>query len=363
MPRLPHPELRRPRVTALLEALVRFPSLSGEEADIAGWLSRFLREEGQEVGRVDDNVYFSIGSGHPTLLLASHLDVVPASDGHPHPPFTPTVEGGRMYGRGTVDAKGSVAAMATALLELADEGWAPRKGRVIAAFTACEERGWPYNGLQALRPHLEPIDAALVGEPTSLRPVTAQKGLLILRVEASGRAAHAARAAQGENAILKAARDLVRLEGHRLDRVHPLLGETTATVTTIEGGTARNMVPDRCTFYLDVRTTPAYTHDELARHFEELFESAVHVHSDRLVPVETAAGERIVRACRAATGIEETIGSPTLSDWIFLKDRPVVKIGPGDSELSHTPGESMPLDELERGVAVYRRIIEEYFAP
>ena len=353
--------MRSARVAALLEALVRFPSLSGEEADVATWLAGFLHGEGLATNRVDDNLWFSIGAGDDVLLLASHLDVVPPSEGHPFAPFVPTVQDGRLFGRGAVDAKGCVSAMSVAMLELAQEGWTPPRGRVVAAFTACEERGWPYNGLQALRPHLPPLSAGIVGEPTSGQPITAQKGLLILRVDAEGRAAHAARAEHGENAILAAARDLVRLEPNRLERMHPLLGRATATVTTIEGGSARNMVPDRCSFYLDIRTTPSYTHGELTRHFEDLFESAVHVHSDRLVPVETADHERVVAACRRASGIQGTIGSPTLSDWIFLKDCPVVKIGPGDSRLSHTPDESIPLDELASGVELYRRIILEYF--
>src|SRR5690606_5247835 len=108
---------------------------------------------------------------------------------HPYPPFTPTTVDGRIYGRGAVDAKASGAAMLQALMDLHADGWRP-PGRVIVALTACEETGGAYNGMQALRAHLPPISAAVVGEPTSLRPCLAQKGLLILTLTARGRTAH-----------------------------------------------------------------------------------------------------------------------------------------------------------------------------
>lgn len=360
-PPAPDPVKRASRVRELLEHLVRFRSLSGEEKDVADWFGGWLAEAGMTTGRVDDNLHFGVGTGDDTLLLASHLDVVPPSDGHPYDPFEPTLADGRLYGRGAVDAKGCVAAMTVALLELVEAGWKPSGGRVVAAFTACEERGWPYNGLQALRPHLEPVTAAIIGEPTSRVPVTAQKGLLILRVEARGRSAHAARAHLGVNAITMAARDLVRLADFRPERLHPLLGETTVTATTIEGGTARNVVPDRCVFHLDIRSTPAYTHDELVACFRDLLECDVHVHSDRLVPTGTSHDERVVRVCVDATE-RKPVGSPTLSDWIFVRDIPAVKIGPGESALSHTPDEHIALDDLIAGVELYRRIILGYFA-
>lgn len=358
----PSLSVRGARALALLEALVRFPSLSGEEGDVADWLTAFLHDAGVLVHRIDDNIWFSIGEGDDTLLLNSHLDVVPASGDHPYPPFVPTVADGSVYGRGTVDAKGCVAAMTVAALELVEDGWQPPdSGRVVFAFTTCEESGWPYNGLETTRPHMPAVSAALVGEPTSLRPVTSQKGLLILRAEAEGRSAHAARSALGINAIERAAEDIRRLVDYRPKRVHPDLGETTVTVTMIEGGTARNVVPDRCRFHLDVRSTPAYTHAELVTELSEVVESRIEVHSDRLVPVETLPDARIVRAVLEALPGSAPVGSPTVSDWVFLRDVPVVKIGPGESRLSHTAAEHMPLDSLEAGADAYRRIIESYF--
>ena len=346
----------------LLKALVRFPSLSREEGPIADFVEDYVRKAGLPVERFENNVYFRLGNGPDRLLLNSHLDVVAPSKEHPYDPFDPVAVDGLLYGRGTVDAKASGAAMTTAVLDLAAEGWTPPGGQVIVALTACEELGGAYNGLQNLRPHLPPLSAALVGEPTALQPCVAQKGLLILHVHAHGRTAHAARAHLGENAILKAARDIQRLAEFSLDREDPFLGKPTLTVTVIEGGTARNVVPNKCSFFVDIRTTPAYTHEEISDAIAVLLESEVKVHSKRIIPLATALEERIVRACRSVLPEAPPFGSPTASDWLFLHDVPTVKIGPGISERSHTPDEHIEISEVERAVEVYKGIIQTYFA-
>ena len=347
-------------VIALLKNLVRIPSLSGQEQEIAGFMERYVAQRGIETGRLDDNVFFGLGEGDDVLLLNTHLDTVPPSEHHPRGAFDAAECDGCVYGRGSVDAKASVAAMTTALLSLADEGFRPA-GRIIVALTACEETGGEYNGLQALRPHLPPVTAALVGEPTNLAPCIAQKGLLALRVEARGKTAHAARAHLGKNAVEIAARDIRRAAEMVFDREDPFLGYPTLTVTTITGGSARNVVPDRCAFTLDIRSTPAYAHEELIDRVRDALESEVHVHSERIRPVATDPDERIVQACLRALPGAEPVGSPTASDWIFLADVPAVKIGPGSSQLSHTPEEHIPIGEAQRAVDAYRSIIKAYF--
>ncbi len=347
-------------VRTILERLVSIESPSGSEGAAADALSAIVEEAGLSVERFDNNVWFSIGRGPKTLLLNSHLDIVPASEGHPYPPFEATIVDGWLYGRGAVDAKGSVASMTAAVLRLHAEGWSPEGGRVVVAFTACEESGWPYNGLEVTRPHLPPISAAIVGEPTDLEPCVAQKGVLILRLDAKGKSAHAARPHLGENAVVTASRDVVRLAEFQPDRVHAALGLVTVTPTVMNGGTARNVIPDLCSVHVDVRSTPAYTHDELVALVRAQVESDVVVHSDRLIPVDTSPDEAIVRAAVAASG-GRPFGSPTASDWIFLSDVPTVKMGPGSSDLSHTAGERLNLAELDRAVDVYHNTILHYF--
>ena len=365
---MPDPSL----VLDLHADLVRIPSLSYDEAAAADYVEAWARAvPGLAVGRHDDNVWAGLGDGDDLLLLASHLDVVPPSAEHPYPPFEPTTVDGRVYGRGAVDAKASGAAMLAALASLAASGWRPPPaGRVVVALTACEETGRGYNGMEALREHvfgaaLPEVSAALVGEPTELRPCLAQKGLLILEATAHGRTAHAARAHLGTNALTVAARDLLAVDALAFERTDPLLGSPTANVTLIEGGTAKNVIPDRCRFTLDVRSTPAYTHAELAALVREALESTVEVYSDRLVPCATSASAAVAQAATAALarlGLDaEPFGSPTASDWIFLSDVPAVKIGPGRSELSHTADEHVEIDQLTRAVEVYAEIARQYF--
>ena len=184
---------------------------------------------------------------------------------------------------------------------------------------------------------------------------------MILRATARGKSAHAARAHLGENAITKAAGDIGVLNRHVFADADPLLGAPTLCVSTIEGGTARNMVPERCTFHIDIRTTPGYSHDGIAREFGALLQSDIDIHSGRIIPVSTPTEARIVRSCLAALPGAEPAGSPTASDWIHLHDLPVVKIGPGRSELSHTAEEHVEVAEVERAADVYQHIIQAYF--
>ena len=348
-------------VVKLHRALVAVPSLSHQEAAAADLMEKHLLGAGLTMTRTGDNIVAEWGTGKKTLLLNSHLDVVPPSANHPYPPFEPTVADGRIFGRGTVDAKASVASMATAVCRLARAGYQPN-GRIKLAFTTCEETGGEDNGLEEVLPSLGKIDAALVGEPTHMQPCVAQKGLLILRLQASGKSCHAARAEEGLNAISILVRDIAKLESFTFDRVHPYLGTTTANITMIEGGTARNVIPDRAHAFVDIRSTPSYTHDEIAALLQNELESQVHIHSKRFVPVGTDPDQDIVRACLAGSPGSEAFGSPTMSDWIHLKGIPAVKIGPGDSRLSHTAEEHVRMDELVSSCSIYESIIKSYFA-
>lgn len=346
---------------ALLRELVQIPSPSHSEGPVADVLQGFLEENGLEVLRIGDNVIASIGTGPHTLLLNSHLDTVPPAEDHPHGPFSAVVHDGYIYGRGTVDAKASVAAMACALASLARDDFVPGGGRLLAAFTVCEETGGTDNGLEEVLPCLGDIHSALVGEPTRMQPCTAQKGLLILKMKSIGKAAHAARPSGGVSAILRAATDVINVQNINFDRIHPELGPVTLEATTIEGGTARNVIPDCCVTYLDIRSTPAYSHRELVSMIRSHVTSSIEVHSDRFVPVQTDPENAIVQSCLEANPGSVTFASPTMSDWTYLKHIPTVKIGPGDSRLSHTAGERIATDELQRSRTIYRDIILSYF--
>lgn len=301
------------------------------------------------------NVWASRGGGKRTLLLNSHTDTVPPSADWSIDPHAADLRDGKVHGLGANDAKGPLAALICAFFAAE----IPADGRLILAATCDEETGG--EGLEALRPELPPIDAAIVGEPTALAVCSCQRGMLRLRLRAKGQRAHAARPWQGDNAIEKAARDVHRLVGLALPE-HPLLGRATLQVTMIQGGVRSNVVPPECVMEIDARTVPELDNHALHGLVSDLVESEVELVSDRFRPVETAVTARIVQAALAATSTRESHAFGGVSDFHWVRDVPAIVMGPGRSEQSHAADEWVETEQLERAVAVYRETIERYFA-
>jgi len=347
-------------VRELLRRLVALPSPSGQEAALIDALVDELRGLGLNPLRYGDNLLCPVGEGPPRLLLLSHVDTVPPCEGWSGDPWAPRWEGDRLQGLGANDAKGCVVALVHGALRARAQGW-PGPGSVLLALVAQEEVGGP-GGLAALLPHLPPLAGAVVGEPTGNQPVTAQRGMLLLRCTARGTSGHVAHgtASGADNAIHRAARDIGRLAALRWPP-HPRLGETRAQVTTVTGGLQRNQIPDRCEFFVDLRTAPPQDHAALTAQVAALLESEVHLHSERYLPKATPPGSAIERAALRACGLSEGLASATVSDWAFLGDLPAVKLGPGDSLRSHRPNEYLLAAELERGAAVYAATIRAFF--
>ncbi len=341
----------------LLLRLVATPSVSGQEGPVADLVQGLLAERGVRVHREGHNLWFEVGKGKKRLLVNSHLDTVPPCDGWNAEPWSGAWKDGRLVGLGANDAKGCVAAMLWTALALAEH---PETlgGTAVFAFTAEEETGG--KGIATLLERLGPLDAAVVGEPTGLQVCAAQRGMLILRCVAKGRSAHVAHGQLGENAIHKAARDISRMEVFRFEG-HPLLGAPRAQVTQVQGGLARNQIPDACEFFVDLRTTPDLDHEEVARFFASQLESEVHIHSKRYLPKATDPQQPIVRAALAASGRAVPVGSATTSDWAWLGEVPAVKAGPGETHRSHQPDEFLLAEELHKGAAFYAALIPGYF--
>ncbi|MDP2317603.1 MAG: M20/M25/M40 family metallo-hydrolase [Pseudomonadota bacterium] len=341
---------------ALLHDLVAARSPSREEGPAVEVMEAWLRARAPDAERIraDRNLAAVKDSGvpGPTLLLVSHLDTVPATAAWTRDPWAPTIEGGRMYGLGANDAKGCVSAMAHAFAAAR-----PKRGKLVLA-TVCEEevgRG----GLEIFLPSLPRADHAIVGEPTGLHVAVAQNGLLILDCDAKGRAGHAARPHLADNAIYKAARDILALEGLVLDRVHPAAGRTTHAVTVVTGGDRHNVIPDRVRYTVDLRTTPSYTHAELADLVRGVVGAEVTVRSDRFRPVETPGDAPVLAAALRARPDAHTFASPTLSDWAHLVGVAAIKWGPGLSEVSHTADEWVELAMVEAAVGAYGAVVAE----
>ena len=345
------------RAPDLLHQLVATPSVSREEGALADLVQGLLQAWGAEVRRSGNNLWAEVGQGAPRLLLNSHLDTVPPCAGWSGDPFTPRWEGDRLVGLGANDAKGCVTGMLLAFRTLL--AVPPAEGTVVLALTAEEEIGG--QGIATILDQLGPLDAALVGEPTGLQVCAAQRGMLLLRACAHGEGAHVAHAHLGENAVHKAAKDILHLASLHFEP-HPLLGETKAQVTQVEGGRFRNQVPDGCSFFVDLRTTPNLDHAELAARLAGELASEVTIHSARYLPKATDPNHPIVKAALQAAGKASPVGSATTSDWAFLGDLPAVKVGPGDTHRSHRPDEWISKAELEAGVAFYASAVRTFLA-
>ncbi|MDE2291395.1 MAG: M20/M25/M40 family metallo-hydrolase [Elusimicrobia bacterium] len=340
----------------LTRALVSTPSLSGQEDAAVDLLAAVFRSLGWTPERRGRNLYAFLGEGPRTLLLNSHTDTVPVGIGWSRDPYKADVEDGKIYGRGSNDAKGCLASMVVGAARAYASN--PPQGRLCLAAT-CEEETTG-KGLEALLPELPKPDAAVVGEPTGLQPAVAQKGLLLLTVTAKGRSAHAAWGG-GENAVHAAAEDILALSKLSFDRSHPALGLPSVQVTQVHGGERHNVIPDVCSITVDIRTTPAYAPEELVALVKARVKSEVSVRSQRLVSVATDPSEPIVAAALAANPEAKPFGSPTVSDWVFLKDIPTVKVGPGDSRRSHTPDEFVGVDEVRQGASFYEALVRDFF--
>jgi acetylornithine deacetylase len=349
-----------PTEIELLKELVAIPSVSGAEAAVARYLEAAARDAGLSVRRDDASVTISLESGRPgrTLAFLSHLDVVPPGDGWTRDPFTPVVEGDRLYGRGSGDAKASVAAMTLAAADLA--GTLPT-GRLLVICGYGEETKATTMATAVAR--AGSIDAAIVGEPTNLAVAVAQRGLLMADLVARGDQRHAGYAASDgafTNAIIALAKDLARLDGIVAERPHAVLGPTTVTPTMLQGGVSRNVTPPVAKAVLDIRSTPAWPHPELAETLQRRLECELIVTSDRLVPCETPADSRLLAAARRVNPSLLTFGSPTCSDWVFVRDCDTLKCGPGTSRRSHTADECVDLPEVTAARAFYARVAQEY---
>jgi acetylornithine deacetylase len=348
----------------LLRELVAIPSVSGEETDLAVFVEDTVRRWGLDVVRDASGVRIEVQGWNvgPTLAYVSHLDVVPPGAGWTRDPFVPSIEGTRLYGRGSGDAKASVAAMLYAAKDVVDKGGMD-SGRLLVLLGFSEET--KNTTMSAVVDAAGDIDAAVIGEPTGLDFAIAQRGLLMVDLVAQGDQRHAAYAtADGEftNAPLVLARDLLKLDGLFAGRSHPILGRATATATMLEAGVSRNVTPPVARAVLDVRSTPDWSHEELAEELRQSLSSDVIVTSRRLVPCETPPGSPLLATASRLRPNATHFGSPTCSDWVFFREYDAFKCGPGVSRRSHTADEYVDVPEVMAARSFYAELVRAYLA-
>jgi acetylornithine deacetylase/succinyl-diaminopimelate desuccinylase family protein len=304
------------------------------------------------------------GKPHRRVLVAPHLDTVPAAD---ESQFVPRKKNGRLFGRGACDTKGSVAAMLVALCEIAAGKNRPRETEIVFAGLVDEENAQA--GSRALANSGFKADLAIVGEPTRLRIVTAHKGSLWLELATHGKSAHGALPHLGRNAVHAMARVVDALEtdyaASLRRRRHALLGSATISVGTIHGGTQPNVVPDVCTIMVDRRTLPGETETGVRREITRfLAKRKLSVTFSRAkqalcVPMETDPALPLVRQFLRSAGQRQPAGVHFFCDAAVLADAgiPSVVFGPGDIGHAHTADEWISLASLERAKEMLRKFL------
>jgi acetylornithine deacetylase/succinyl-diaminopimelate desuccinylase family protein len=372
---------RMTRTEKLLAELIALPSVNpaflpprhpnGGEKRVADFLAATAARAGLEIElqKVLPNRSNLIARLLPqnkikqTILLAPHLDTVGA-DGMK---FIPQRKNGRLYGRGACDTKGSVAAMLSALCELANAKSRPMETEIVFAGLIDEENAQA--GSRALAKSKFKADLAIVGEPTKLQVVTAHKGSLWLELETRGKAAHGATPQFGKNAIHEMARVVDLLETDYVARLrrrkHKLLGAATINVGMISGGAQPNIVPDRCKISVDRRTLPGETEASVKREIRNFLHTknlSAQIADKKLAPalsLETNHKLPLVQKFLKSMGQSKPLGVHFFCDAAVLSAGgiPSVVFGPGDIAQAHTADEWISLAELERGKNLLLRFL------
>jgi acetylornithine deacetylase len=332
----------------LLRQLIVRPSFSREEADLADFLENYLKGKKLSPQRKGNNIWLlspDWNERKPTVLLNSHIDTVKPVSGWTKDPFSAVEENGKIYGLGSNDAGASLVSLLHTFLTLSET---PQKSNFIF-LASCEEEVSGMNGIESVLPLLPPVDWAIVGEPTGMQPAIAERGLMVLDATVYGKSGHAARN-EGENAIYKAIPTIEWFRNKRFPKISPLLGAVEMTVTMVQSGTQHNVIPDKCKFTVDIRTTECYTNEELFAEISATCGCEVKARSFRLNASHISPEHPSVKRAMLL-GLTPFV-SPTLSDQALM-NFPSLKIGPGQSSRSHTADEFICFHEIREAIDLY----------
>lgn len=245
----------------LLKKLIATPSVSRNEKDAADIMEQTIRSYGFEPQREANNLWIidpHYDESRPTLLLNAHIDTVKPVASWSRDPFSPDVEDGVLYGLGSNDCGGGLCSLLQIFRMLTEK---PQSYNLIYLASAEEEVSGK-DGITRALPLLPHIDLAIVGEPTGMNPAVAEKGLMVLDVIAHGKSGHAARN-EGVNAIYEALDDMRWIRDYKFEKVSEFLGPTKMTLTVVNAGTQHNVIPDKCTMLVDIRTNEFYDNEEV----------------------------------------------------------------------------------------------------
>ena len=337
----------------LLKKLIATSSVSRNEKDAADIMEQAIRKYGFEPHREANNIWIidpHYDESRPTLLLNAHIDTVKPVASWTRNPFSPDVEDDVLYGLGSNDCGGGLCSLLQIFRMLTAK---PQQYNLIYLASAEEEVSGK-DGITRALPLLPHIDLAIVGEPTGMNPAVAEKGLMVLDVIAHGKSGHAARN-EGVNAIYEALDDMRWIRDYKFEKVSEFLGPTKMTLTVVNAGTQHNVIPDKCTMLVDIRTNEFYDNEEVYEFICQHLKSEVKAHSFRLKSSRIDPSHPLIRKC-VAMGMKP-FGSPTLSDQALMHF-PSFKLGPGESSRSHSADEFIKISEISDAVAKYRELLD-----
>ena len=337
----------------LLKKLIATPSVSRNEKDAADIMEQTIRSYGFEPQREANNLWIidpHYDESRPTLLLNAHIDTVKPVASWSRDPFSPDVEDGVLYGLGSNDCGGGLCSLLQIFRMLTEM---PQSYNLIYLASAEEEVSGK-DGITRALPLLPHIDLAIVGEPTGMNPAVAEKGLMVLDVIAHGKSGHAARN-EGVNAIYEALDDMRWIRDYKFEKVSEFLGPTKMTLTVVNAGTQHNVIPDKCTMLVDIRTNEFYDNEEVYELIRQHLKSEVKAHSFRLKSSRIDPEHPLIRKC-VAMGMKP-FGSPTLSDQALMHF-PSFKLGPGESSRSHSANEFIRISEIRDAIAKYETLLD-----
>ena len=337
----------------LLKKLIATPSVSRNEKDAADIMEQTIRSYGFEPQREANNLWIidpHYDESRPTLLLNAHIDTVKPVTSWSREPFSPDVEDGVLYGLGSNDCGGGLCSLLQIFRMLTEK---PQSYNLIYLASAEEEVSGK-DGITRALPLLPHIDLAIVGEPTGMNPAVAEKGLMVLDVIAHGKSGHAARN-EGVNAIYEALDDMRWIRDYKFEKVSEFLGPTKMTLTVVNAGTQHNVIPDKCTMLVDIRTNEFYDNEEVYEFIRQHLKSEVKAHSFRLKSSRIDPEHPLIRKC-VAMGMKP-FGSPTLSDQALMHF-PSFKLGPGESSRSHSANEFIRISEIRDAIAKYETLLD-----
>lgn len=368
----------------LLREMIAIPSPSFKEEAVSCHVSAFLTRSGIANFRLKNNIIAIQPSYSPdkkTMMLCAHLDTVSPSDDYTFDPYTPdytrldyrhewleaigvTSSSEIVAGLGANDDGASAAAMIAAFRHFYDKELPFNLMLVLGA----EEERSGKDGMETVwkafetgdlhacdgavsfgQTRISPPDWAIVGEPTAMKAAIAERGLLVIDGLAEGVSGHAARE-EGVNALYIAMDDIRKLRDFRFSKVSPLMGKVKLTVTQINAGTVHNVVPDRCSFVVDIRPTEQYTNSEILGMLQSECRSTLSARNLRNRSSATPDGSPLIE-CASRLDMETFI-SPTTSDWMRI-GCDAIKMGPGDSARSHRKDEYVTIPEIRDGIEKY----------